>query len=169
MSGSLERLLTDDHARLAALLARATATPGEVEPAPFDLFRVGILRHIGIEEKVLLPTAKRLRGGEPLPVAKLLRIDHSAIAALLVLPPTLELVTRLRHVLALHDPLEEGPDGLYAACERIAADELEATLRRVTEAPDPPLMPYSDGERAHRNAAHWLAQVESARRDHKIL
>lgn len=163
MTGALQRLLTDDHARLDALLARAAQQPGVIERAPYDEFRAGILKHIGIEEKILLPTAKRLRGGEPLAVAKLLKVDHSAIAALLVLTPSVEVVARIRAVLALHNPLEEGPAGLYAECERLAASELDAVMERVRAAPEVPLMPYSDGERAHRNAAHWLAQVEAAR------
>lgn len=163
MGGPLEGLLTEDHRRLEGLLERACAVLGAIERAPYDAFRVGILRHIGIEEKILLPAAKRLRGGEPLPVAKLLRVDHPAIAALLVLTPTAEVVARIRAVLALHDPLEEGSLGLYAECERLAAAELDEILERVRAAPEPPLMPYSDGERARRNAAHWLAQVEAAR------
>jgi hypothetical protein len=37
-----------------------------------------------MEEKVLLPFAQKKRGGEPLPIAAKLRLDHGALAALLV-------------------------------------------------------------------------------------
>jgi hypothetical protein len=40
-----------------------------------------------MEERVLIPAARRARGGAALPVARLLRLDHGAIAALLVPPP----------------------------------------------------------------------------------
>jgi len=37
-----------------------------------------------MEERILLPAAQRLRGGERLPIAARLRLDHGALAALLV-------------------------------------------------------------------------------------
>ena len=43
----------------------------------YDLFRRGLLRHIAMEEKVLLPEARRLRGGSPLAIAVRLRADHA--------------------------------------------------------------------------------------------
>src|SRR5262245_30995230 len=76
--GAIARLLGDDHARLAGLLARAAA-----DPAAYAAFRRGLLRHIAMEEKILLPTAQRARGGKPLPLAGRLRLDHGALAALL--------------------------------------------------------------------------------------
>ncbi|MBZ0119582.1 MAG: hypothetical protein K8H88_21505, partial [Sandaracinaceae bacterium] len=56
--------LIADHARLHALLQRALASG--FDPEPFAEFRAGLLRHIGIEEKVLLVAARRARGGEPI-------------------------------------------------------------------------------------------------------
>ena len=49
-------------------------------------FRGGLLRHIGLEEKILLPDARRRRGGEPLPETARLREDHGILATLLVPP-----------------------------------------------------------------------------------
>jgi hypothetical protein len=43
-----------------------------------------------MEEKVLLPAAQKARGGEPLQIAAKLRLDHGALAALLVPTPTAE-------------------------------------------------------------------------------
>jgi hypothetical protein len=75
-------LLRRDHDRIAALLvASCRRTP--INVVAFHSFRGALLRHIGMEEKILLPVVKRLRGGEPLPSARQLRLDHAALAALL--------------------------------------------------------------------------------------
>src|SRR5690606_18715222 len=114
-SDAITRFLTADHARLDALLDAAT----NQEPHDLDAyaeFRRGLLRHIGIEEKVLLPAAQRASGGTPLPVAARLRLDHGAIAALLVPTPNPVIVATLRHILAQHNPIEEGTGGLYPTC-----------------------------------------------------
>lgn len=89
-----------------------------------------------MEEKVLPPAAQRARSGEPLPIASKLRLDHGALAALLVPTPTPAILAALRGVLVEHNALEEGPDGVYAACERLASDgvaPLVAALETVPE------------------------------------
>jgi hypothetical protein len=83
MSGSFSCLLAEDHARLDGLLQCAVADAGAINHAAYAAFRAGLLRHIGMEEKVLLPAAQRWRGGVPLPIAAQRRLDHSALAALL--------------------------------------------------------------------------------------
>ena len=88
MTRAIHRFLTDDHRRLDALLERAVADVQRFDHAAYAAFRGGLLRHIGLEEKILLPEAQRLRGGEPLAVAATLRLQHGAIAALLVPTPT---------------------------------------------------------------------------------
>lgn len=60
--GPIVRYLTEDHAGLDTLLRR-----GASDSAAYDEFRRRLLRHIGMEEKVLLPAAQRIRGGERLP------------------------------------------------------------------------------------------------------
>jgi hypothetical protein len=65
MHGPLHRFFGADHRRLDALLRGSIAEPGRVDPAPFGEFQAGILRHIGMEEKVLFVAARRARGGEP--------------------------------------------------------------------------------------------------------
>ena len=86
--GPLSGFFADDHRRLEALLDRAAAGPGPIDPELFEQFRAGLLRHIAMEEKILLPAVQRARGGTPLPIARQLRLDHGAIAALLVPTPT---------------------------------------------------------------------------------
>ncbi|HYG69764.1 MAG TPA: hemerythrin domain-containing protein, partial [Anaeromyxobacteraceae bacterium] len=134
-AGPITGWLAQDHARLEALLARAVATPGALDREPFDLFRAGLLRHIAIEEKILLPAAREARGGEPLPAARRLRIDHGALAALLVPTPTPELVRELRSILDPHNAIEEGPEGVYAACEALLASRAEELAARIRDYP----------------------------------
>ena len=64
-----------------------------------------------MEEKILLPAAQRLRGGEPLLIASKLRLDHGALAALLMPTPTVAIIARIRGILKGHNALEEGPGG----------------------------------------------------------
>lgn len=69
MPGKIYQYLADDHARLDALLQRATARPDTIEASAYAEFRAGLLKHIAMEEKTLLPAAQRLRDGKPLPIA----------------------------------------------------------------------------------------------------
>jgi hypothetical protein len=61
MNGPLHRFFAADHRRLDALLRRAVSVPGRVDLVPFGEFRAGILKHIGMEEKVLFPAARHAR------------------------------------------------------------------------------------------------------------
>ncbi|MBH0203466.1 MAG: hemerythrin domain-containing protein, partial [Nitrospira sp.] len=102
------------------------------------------LRHIGMEEKILLPAAQRLNGGTPLAMAATLRLDHGAIAALLMPTPTPERIAMLRSILKKHNEIEEGLDGLYAACDKLAGAEAEHLLAKLRTAPDLAVLPHSD-------------------------
>jgi hypothetical protein len=145
--GALYELLQQDHARLDELLRRADAGPA-IDADSFAAFRGGLLRHIAIEEKVVLPEARRLRGGEPLAIARQLRADHAALAALLVPSPTRDIIATVRKVLSEHNPLEEGPGGVYDACEALAGAELDALVVRARAVPEVRLARYFDGPRA---------------------
>jgi len=144
-SGPLSRFLAADHARLDDLLVRATVRPGVIDETAYTQFRAGLLKHIGMEEKILLPDAQRRHGGEPLPIAAKLRLDHGALAALLVPPPTPAIVKALRSILARHNAIEEAPDGPYAACDRLAGRESEQLLTRLRNQPEVPLAQHVDG------------------------
>ena len=138
-------MLVGEHRRLEGLLAQATAHNGSLDLERYAEFRSGLLRHIAQEEKILLPALERLRGGKPVAVAKRLRLEHGAIAALLVPPPTRAIVATLRAVLAAHDPLEEGAGALYEAADRIAAAESEELVARLRSAPPVRASAYSEG------------------------
>jgi hypothetical protein len=157
MVGPIARYLTDDHDRLDGLLRCALVKPGEVDLEAFGSFRGGLLRHIGIEEKILLPAARKARGGEPLPLARRLRIDHGAITSLLVPTPTPEIAAELRSILAPHNVVEEEPGGLYEACDTLLASSAAELVARMEAYPPVKLNRYQDGPNVHRTAASALA------------
>jgi hypothetical protein len=154
--GPLTRFFADDHRRLGALLAQAIAG----DTSAYETFRGGILRHIGMEERVLIPAARQARGGQALPVARLLRVDHGAIASLLVPPPREAILRRLAALLEVHNRIEEEPGGLYAVCDELLADEAPALLETLRAYPPVPLAPHQDGRNVHR---HIEETVELAR------
>src|SRR5262252_2577567 len=121
---TIREYLEHEHHRLDRLLARATSDPSEIAPDGFAVFRRGLLKHIGMEEKLLLPAVQALRHGEALPIAAQLRLQHGAIAALLVPSPRAAVVNALKAVLAKHNAIEDGPEGVYAECDRIVGPEL---------------------------------------------
>ena len=155
MPGPLSLFLQQDHARLEELLRRATAS-SEIDLESFRLFRAGLLRHIAMEEKVLLPEARRRRNGEPLPLAARLRADHATLAALLVPPPRREIIELIRGVLGQHNPLEEGHGGVYQACEQLVGREQEALIVRLRAVPEVRVAAYFDGPAAHANIERLL-------------
>ena len=159
MPGPISRFLSDDHARLDALLARAAARSDAIDPEPYEAFRSGLLRHIGIEEKIVAAAFRK--AGPPDPafeaLARKLRIDHGAITSLLVPSPSHTLVGELRSILAPHNVLEEGAEGFYARCDARLAAEADAIVERMRAYPPVKTMPHYDGPRALRTAAEALA------------
>ncbi len=137
--GAIEAFMTEDHVKLDELLAAATS--GEaLDLEAFAAFREGMLRHIAMEEKVLVPLVRATEW----PHARTLRVDHGAIAKMLVPSPTLASCDELRALLARHNPLEEGPEGLYAVCDAAAPDSA-AVLERLRAMPRVPVAPHYDG------------------------
>ena len=155
--GPLHRFFAADHRRLDGLLRRALPEPGPLDLAPFSAFRAGLLRHIGMEEKVLFAAAREARGGRVLPIAARLRVDHGAIAALLVPTPTAAIVADLLSVLSPHNRREEEAGGAYDACDdALGAAGAERLLEVLREFPEPPLKEYNDRPEVFRHAAENL-------------
>jgi hypothetical protein len=144
-SGPIETFMADDHRQLDALLTANVRPDGTIDEETYTRFRHDLLRHIGMEEKVLLPYARVRCGGEPLGVAAQLRRDHSAIARLLVRSPTAAGIALLRDLLARHNLLEEGAAGLYAECDGLAGEESAGIVARLEAQPEVPLAAYYDG------------------------
>ena len=158
-AGSISEYLERDHARLDQLLNRAGANPGNIDREAFAEFRRGLLKHIGMEEKILLPAIQAIRGGEPLAIAAQLRMQHGAIAALLVPGPRPAVLKALRAVLAKHNALEEGPHGVYAECELIAGAGAAELLRNLMAAPEVPAAMHVDSDRVEASARRALERA----------
>ena len=139
----LSEMLRQDHDRLDRLLHDATAGPGPVDAEAYAAFRVGLLRHIGIEERLLIPAlrAAQIRADDA--AIDVLRLEHGAIVALMVPPPSSAVVATLRAILAAHNEREEGPRGLYAHLEELPEQLAAATAAAVRAAPQVPVHPHN--------------------------
>jgi len=162
MAGAIARCLEDDHRRLETLLKQASDHGEQIEPAAYSQFRAGLLRHISMEEKILLPAARTANGGKPLPRVERLHLDHGALAALLVPTPTRVIVEAIRAILDRHNVIEEGPNGVYEECERLPGFDTDAILKRLQSAPPVAMAPHADSPiafqsmRAALNRAGYL-------------
>ena len=142
MHGKLYEYFESDHKRIEGLLNRATEKSGEFEMKAYGEFRAGLLRHIGLEERILFPAAQKVKGGEPFPSLPKLRLDHGALTALMVPPPTHAIVAAIRAILVAHDAIEESPDGPYDVCEQLAGKDVDVLLVKVQNAPAVPVLPH---------------------------
>lgn len=154
---TIQQYLSDDHARLDALLADAIADPQRVDLAPYAQFRAGLLRHIAMEEKVLFADARSRRDESLKRMIDVLHADHAAIASLLIPPPTHELIATLRSVLDEHNPLEEGPDGLYARCDEAAGAGVAGVIARMEAIPPVRASQHLDEPRVYEHITRMLA------------
>lgn len=163
MPHQLYDYLAQDHDRLDRLLRTATSQPDVIDRVPYDEFRRGLLRHIGIEERIVLPAIARLQNGKQAAVAERLRLDHGALAALMVPPPSSAIIATLRSILEGHNALEEQEGGLYLLLNRLAIDEEEILLKKMRTTPEVPVMPCNEKpfvleatERALKRAGYSL-------------
>lgn len=144
MPGLLYRYLSDDHNRLDALLSRAVAKPGMIDMEAYSEFRKGILRHISMEEKIVLPAIAKWQGGKKAAIAERLRRDHGAIVSLMVPVLNLSIIRILHSIFEVHNPLEEGEGGLYELFEALAGPETERMLEKLRSAPAVPVLPHNE-------------------------
>lgn len=138
MNGPLHQFFTKDHRRIEALLDKATENPNEIIMEHYQLFRTGLLTHIKMEENILFPAVLKANGNVSLPILPQLRLDHGALTALMVPPPTAGLIKVLRYILDKHDIAEEEQGGLYEICEHLTegqTEDLLEQLRNITEVP----------------------------------
>jgi hypothetical protein len=143
-SGPIETFLCADHERIDRLCAQAQKTDG-IDERSYAAFRSALLRHIALEEKILLPAARAARNGEPLPIVDVLHAEHGIIAKLLVRSPTSARIAELQKVLADHNVLEEGPGGLYSLCDTLLSGQGMDLVAQMRAYPEVPLAKYYDG------------------------
>ncbi len=156
---TLYNFFEQDHRRLEALFKQATADPEKFDLEAYAEFRKGILRHIAMEEKFVIPAILAARGGTPLHIARQLRFEHGAIAALLVPPPGKGIVEMLKKVMAHHHQLEEGSGGLYESCERYAGAEAATVLEKSKGLPEVPVLPHNPSPVSYEAAVRTLARA----------
>lgn len=137
---TIRELLSRDHGRLDALLERMLRDDGTVDENAYAEFRRGLLRHIGIEERVLFPALKKQ--GRLTVLEEQLHRDHAALAALLVPPPAKQEIVTIRDILASHNPLEESRGGMYDRVD--ALPDHEAILDAARSYADVAVAPHSD-------------------------
>ena len=137
MKGILTAYLAGDHDRLDNLLRRALRAPGEIDMEPFAEFRAGLMRHIAMEEKVMLPAVAAMQGGRQADVAAKLRLDHGALVALLVPPPTPSIIATMLSILGRHNELEEKDGGVYEQVDTLSGAEAEPLTRLFAERSTP--------------------------------
>lgn len=141
MADVLYRFMAEDHERLDTLFQHAIARPGIIDTAAYHEFRRGLLRHISMEEKIILPAITRWQGGVKPAIWEQLRLDHGALVALLAPPPTLSIMLTIQSILEVHNELEEKDGGLYQSFEERAGSEAEEILSQLKAAPSVAVLP----------------------------
>lgn len=144
MSKPLHEFFEKDHRQIDMLLNKALAQPNAIEMNYYHQFRTRLLRHIKMEEKTLFPAAKKINPEVIKEVIPQYRLEHGAITALMVPPPTVSLIKVIRYILEKHNEAEEEPGGLYDICEALThgqSQELLDVLMATTEVPVHPPNP----------------------------
>ncbi len=120
----------EEHLALAAQLRAATGAGGEVDLEAWTSFRKALVRHLAIEERIIVPMLEARRAPELLATRSELAHDHAALMTLLVPAPNPIWLTDLAERLAHHVAAEEGPGGLYELLDR----HLASSARELLEA-----------------------------------
>ncbi len=141
MNKPLYQFFTKDHHRIDELLNKATEDPDNINGDYYHQFRTGLLRHIKMEEKILFPAAKKANKEVTMKLVPQYRLEHGALTALMVPPPTAALIKVIRYLLEKHDLAEEKPGGLYDVCEALTAGQNEELLRQLKATAEVPVHP----------------------------
>lgn len=159
MNGTLYSFFINDHRRLESLLNKAVQTSEQINLSVYSEFRAGLLRHIGIEEKILMPMIKKNQNGVPYSSADALRLEHGALAALLVPSPNKKIIAALRAILHHHNEREECANCLYALCENLFKQQIDEVMNEILSYPPVPVAPHVNTTHAHEAARRALARA----------
>jgi len=146
--GSLRDFFTSDHRRIETIFEEATRNKQNVQLEKYHAFRVGLLTHIKMEEKILFVAAQKANGGIPLTLQAKLRLDHGALTSLLVCFPSPEIIHMITHIMHEHDILEEQQGGMYEACEKLTIHETQNILKELSNVTPVPVHPFNEANYA---------------------
>lgn len=133
--------LAADHDRIEAFFVQAIENINAIDMDAYQQFRSGLMRHIGIEEKIVFPKLIEHLGEEAKQMAVRLRSDHGAIVALLVPTPDVEVIATLNAILSAHNDYEEGANGVYSMLAVLDEQTTQAMLLQMQQAPEVPTHP----------------------------
>lgn len=159
MNKPLHQFFTNDHHRIDKLLNKATEQPDEINQEYYHQFREGLLRHIKMEEKTLFPAAKKVNDAVMQKLIPRYRLEHGALTALMVPPPTSSLIKVIRYVLEKHDMAEEEPGGLYDVCEALTQGQTQELLNQLADTEEVPVHPPNPAPIAVESARRALARA----------
>ena len=159
MNKQLYYFFTNDHRRIEDLLEKAIENINDIKTEYYQQFRTGLLTHIKMEEKILFLAAQKANGNVPIPLAAQLRLDHGAITALTVPPPTPGLIKVLKHVLDIHDELEEKAGGMYDICESLTQNQTDEILQQLHNTTLVPVHPHNTAPIAMEAARRALTRA----------
>lgn len=159
MNKPLHRFFTEDHHQIDQLLNRATEQPNEIEMNCYHQFRTQLLRHIKMEEKILFPAAKKANPEVMQELLPKYRLEHGALTALMVPPPTLSLIKVIRYVLKRHNTDEERLEGLYDVCETLTQGQTQELLEQLVGTEEVPLHPPNPASIAIESARRALERA----------
>ena len=166
MNKPLHHFFENDHREIDLLLNKALKKPNEIDMEYYLQFRVRLLRHIKMEEKILFPAAKKIDSEVIKEVIPQYRLEHGAITALLVPPPTLSLIKVINYILEKHNLAEEEPGGLYDICEALTLgqsqellDDLRSTKEVPVHPPNPAPIAMDSAKRALQRAGYDYEEI----------
>jgi hypothetical protein len=156
--------LTHDHQEIDGFLQDALANEG-FDPVPFAKFRERLLRHIGIEERILFPAVREHISHMGKARLADLRVEHAALTTLLVPTPDRALVLEIQSLLTGHNAVEEADNGVYDECIAALADKEALRVLDAARTRKPvPTTGYFDGPGTVRTAAEALAKARRTSR-----
>ena len=159
MNKPLYHFFTEDHHRIDKLLNKAIEKPGEIKMNYYHQFRTQLLRHIKMEEKTLFPAAKKANLKVMQELIPRYRLEHGALTALMVPPPTSTLIKVIRYVLEKHDMAEEEPGGLYDVCEALTQGQTQGLLDQLAITEEVPVHPPNPAPIAIESARRALERA----------
>lgn len=169
MDRPLHNFFENDHNEIDVLLDKATIDINNIDEGYYHQFRTRLLRHIKMEEKILFPAARSINPEVINEVIPQYRLEHGAITALMVPPPTPTLIKVIRHILEKHNFAEEEPGGLYDVCEGLTLgqsqqllEELMATKEVPVHPPNPAPIAVEAAKRALNRAGYDYDAIASS-------